>query len=230
MVREEDIDLGCGCNAHRRAAPEFGVIRDEEAFARLRQYRPAHPYLVHVEIEQITLRVHCRTSDDRDVEAEMPHRLDREVSDEATIRAAQCPTGDDDAAIGVGGEDVGHVHVVRHHQQITVLQQGAGNRLRARADVEKKRSAFGNIPGTAPRNGSFGVLVERAAFGVADVDRAGWQDSTPVHPFEFAAVRQFGKIAPDCLQCDPEMGGKRVHRYFPVAAGDGEDVGMSDGL
>ena len=111
------------------------MIGHQKSLARLRDDTLADAHFFDVEVEQITIRIHCRTADHRDVEFELADRLDRQVSDQTAVHPAQCAAGQHDAAFGVVDQNIGHVHVVRYHHQIAVVKQGAGHCLGTGPDI-----------------------------------------------------------------------------------------------
>lgn len=230
LVGIDAVDLAQRADAGGGGALQLGVIRDKAGAAGLPDDGLADADLLHVEIQQVAVDVHGRAADHGQIDLELFDHAGGEGADEAAIGAAQDAAGQNDLGLGVGDEDIGDVHVVRHNHEVAVMEQFARHRLGRGADVEEDRGAFGDVLRAGPRDGGFGGGVQAAAFVIADIGDTRGQDRAAVDTFQLARLGQFRQVAADRLHGDAEAFGKAFDSDLALGPGNFEDVGMSESL
>jgi len=134
----------------------------------------AHGDFLDVVIQKVAFEIKSRTTNNGDVEFKLPDCVGGKVAHQSSICAAKLTASDQNLAFSIMGENIGHIHVIRHHHQVFMLHQLFGDRFGRSADIKEYRYIVWNFGRAGFGDGAFGLCIEGAAFVISDIYCARW--------------------------------------------------------
>jgi len=122
-----------------------------------------------VVVEQRTVFFNATDADNAVVEFELTDKIERRLTDNATVTRAHFTAGNNHPEVFFRAENGRHMQVVGDHLQTTVLQQCPRNGFGGGADIDKQTGVIRNLLGNQLRNALFSTVVENLPILIGQV-------------------------------------------------------------
>ncbi len=179
-----------------------------------------------IEVEQGAVLVDTADADQGEIDLELADEIGGGLAHHAAV-AAHVAAGDQHIEVFLGAENARHVQIIGDDLQVTVVEQGAGDRLGGGADIDEQRSLVGDARGHGGGDTQFLVAHLVRALAVGGVLHAGIVGRAAVVAPQQAGVAELVDVAADGLRRDGEVPCQLVDAHVAALAHEFQNVLLS---